>query len=236
MYWYISIKNLPVNRLIYIGYKIMDIRPERSFLKWGLYIKSPTLGRKFWCLGVAFLFLLSCGHSLTPKAYIKWMENPSNGFNKSRSLGPVIYTVQYKTPQYIMLKNNNLEKLEETNHAGIHYFGLTINPVDGKSQLLNLNLSSEQEYFARLQYFNFDFKNDIQLNINGHLMPCEYYFFESTGKITPGLTFTFGFDVKNETGDLQLVINDRAFGNGGLQFLFKEKTFNKIPQLKNNAS
>ena len=181
------------------------------------------------------LLLMSCGNSLKPEAYIKWMENPKNGLNKSRSLGSVQYTVQYKTPEYSMLKNNTLEEVNTDGHSGIHYFGLTLDPVDQKSQLLHVNLASEQDYFARMQYFNFNFKNDIYLNINGKQLPCEYYLFESTGKITPGLTFTLGFDAQKEKGDLQVVINDRVFGTGGINFLFKEKTLNNIPKLKNKS-
>lgn len=176
-----------------------------------------------------------CNRPLSPESYIKWIENPKNGLRKSKSMGPVIYTIQYKTPDYIMLKNNAWNEGTNNRNSSIHYFGLTLNPVDKKSQLLYINLSNEQEYYARMQYYNFDFKKDIELNINGNLLPCEYYFFENNGKITPELTFTLGFDTQGKTGDLQLVINDRVFGNGGINFLFKEKTVNNLPRLKNKS-
>lgn len=184
-------------------------------------------------LGV--MLITSCDQALTPESYIKWVENPENGLCKSKMLGPVKYTVQYKTPEYIMLKNNNWEKMENNSEPGIHYFGLHLDPFDGETQLLYINLASQQEYMDRTQYFNFSFKNDIYLNVNGKPFPCEYYFFESTGNIEPGLTFTLGFDSHSEKGDIQLVINDRVFGNGGLNFLFKEKTLNNLPKLKTHS-
>lgn len=185
-----------------------------------------------FCL-VILLLLVSCGSSLSPARYINWIENPDHGLRKTKTIGPVEYVVQYKTSEYMMLKNNSSDKKMELPERGFHYFGLMLNPLDKKSQLLHINLSNEEDYFSRMQYYNFYFKNDIYLLVNGKRFPCEFYYFESTGKITPGLTFSLAFDIKNESGDLQMVINDRIFGSGSLNFLFKQKSLNKIPKLKN---
>lgn len=175
--------------------------------------------------------ILGCGKSLGPEAYIKWMENPKNGLNKSKKFGPVEYTVQYKSGDYIMLKNNSKESVKISN-TGIRYFGLSMEPVDGKSQLLYINLMDQNEYIARVQYFSFDFKRDISLNVNGKTFPCEYYLYENTGNVMPGLKFTLGFDIGAEQGDIQLNLNDRVFGNQSLNFLFKHKTITNIPKLR----
>jgi hypothetical protein len=184
----------------------------------------------------ACIFIISsCGKSLKPESYISWVENPKNGLCKIRTFNAIEYKLQYKTPEYIMLKNNTHTDVPAGDHSGIHYFGLSLDPADKKSQLLYMNVVNEQDYFARLQYYSFNFKNDISLNINGKKYACEYYFFESTGKITPGLTFTLGFDTQDAKGDMQVVVNDHVFGTGGINFLFKEKTLNNIPTLKNKS-
>lgn len=182
---------------------------------------------------VCLLCMISCNNELSPSSYINWMENPDNGLRKIKTIGVIEYTVQYRTPEYMMLKNNSNCFSDSSRKNGVHYFSLILNPTDKKSQLLHVNLTNEHEYYERMQYYNFYFKNDIYLLVNGKQFPCEFYFFESTGKITPGLTFSLGFDINNEVGDLQMVVNNRPFGSGGLNFLFKRKALNNIPKLKN---
>lgn len=176
------------------------------------------------------------------KEYVLWMQDPKNGFCKTKETEDIIYTCQYRSYDYIICLENKgnpvsvsarKERIEEL--KGMDYFEFTIRLVSETGELLKHNLSSTADYSSRVQYFAFDMQRDIQIKHGDEeLQPCELFHFERTYDVAPYARFLLGFKKpeKSKCQDVLVAYNDRIFNKGSIKFTFSKDDFNKTPKLQ----
>lgn len=194
------------------------------------------------------IIIASCNKDkgISVPEYIQKVENENSGLKIKKEMGEVVYFLQYKPLPYIVIKEEKsllidtalmerrMQKLND-----LQYYNLRIQSKDKSKDILSVNISSEQDYTRRQNYFSFEFENDIRL-IEGKdtLSPALYQFVGNYG-ISPYVDCIFGFKKdskeidKSETlTNKEVLIDDRIFGNGILKFLVKKDDINKISSVK----
>ena len=152
--------------------------------------------------------------------YINYVSNPLNGLRVSVTQEELIYTLQIEPPEYLAFKDNqdNNELLDSVikyrQNENILYFNLRIESKTSE-QLLKKDLGDVNEYFQRLNYLSFNFKNNITAIINSKYYPCMFYHLERTYQSVPYLSFNFGFHYTEQLpSDITLTINDEVWNTG----------------------
>jgi hypothetical protein len=190
-------------------------------------------------------FLSSCQDrpsSLSPREYIKWVEDEDNGLLVDRKMPPLSYRVQYKPVDYIIAREERTDKLsKETilkrrkDLQKMDYFTLRIS-TNGKD-VLNEGVQSKEEYYMRQNYLTYDFQKDIALVIGTDTAGCSLFQMVGNYGLAPYVDFVIGFERKaneeNEvTADREVILADQTFGNGILKFIIKKENINHVPEIK----
>ena len=190
--------------------------------------------RKFVSTGLflAVLFCCSCheqdlpganSNSLTlePKEYVQWIRELTNGLKKEKTIDDLIFTVQFKPPEYIVCMEErqpqlpgDLVKRKTAELSDMQYYDFTITLKKGQGELLKYDLTSSGQYTQRVNYFAFGLQKDIQLLDGNDTLSCSLFHFERAYDVTPSGTFLLGFPVnKNSSGqDKTLIVDDKTFG------------------------
>lgn len=181
---------------------------------------------------------VGCNNSLNKKDYIVWIRDYENGLHRKVTSHNMIFDVQYKPIDYI-ISLENLSQFKDfslnsrrKDLGGMIYFTLKISNNKAKD-IFKDNLHSDQEYYERLYYYSFQFKNDLSLNIKGKKIPCTAFHFEKSYNMTPDKTFLLGFE-KDEiinSGDIKLIINDIVFSQKVIEISYSETELRSIPKL-----
>ncbi|MDP2388374.1 MAG: hypothetical protein Q8M29_18520 [Bacteroidota bacterium] len=178
--------------------------------------------------------------SLKPVEYIKWVEDPENGFLLEKNINEFSYVALYKPGNYstlvemAVLEKINEEKFKEVQktYEGMDYFTFKIACSETKDELLRYKSSSSGEYFNRLEYFSFKAQNDFNLLNGTDTVKCELFHFERSFGLAPVLTFVIGFSKpEKQLGPMTLIYEDRIFKNGTIKLLFEEEVLNNEPEL-----
>ena len=173
--------------------------------------------------------------------YLKWVQNPENGFRKNKEMAEINFSVQFKPYEYIVCMEertneiaDSLLKRKRTELEGVQYYDLKISLTEKEGELLKYNLSSSDQYSKRVKYFAFEMQNDIQLVEGNDTLPCVLYHFERTYDTSPSCTILLGFDMnlKSISKQKTLLVYDRTFNKGLLKFTFKENKFLNLPKLQ----
>src|ERR1035437_3440327 len=102
------------------------------------------------------IVIYSCNNSktLSPKDYIAWIENKDNGLKIQKEMDQIDYSIQYKSIDYIIVKeekSNNIEKTTLESRRKVlekmQYYTLRIASKNKSKDVLTVNLPSEQEYY-----------------------------------------------------------------------------------------
>ena len=178
--------------------------------------------------------------SLKPMEYIKWVEDPENGFLLEKNINEFSYVALYKPGNYstlvemAVLEKINEEKFKEVQktYEGMNYFTFKIACSETKDELLRYKSSSSSEYFNRLEYFSFKAQNDFNLLNGTDTIKCELFHFEGSFGLAPVLTFVIGFSrPEKQLGPMTLIYEDRIFKNGTIKLLFPKETLSNEPEL-----
>jgi hypothetical protein len=178
--------------------------------------------------------------SLFPVDYIRYVERPSNGLRIEKSMANVKYWAQYKSNEYILLKESRIASGNSKDFtegikvlSGFIYFTFNIGSSDGKRPLIELK-DNKSEYFQRLAYCNSGLQNDFLLVDGEDTLPCAMYQFERNYGLAPSNNFILGFKQKNSSTvkDKTLLYFDHLFNFGLLKFSLKASDINQIPELK----
>lgn len=164
--------------------------------------------------------LFACSTKLDPKAYEAWIRDPENGLHVSKPVGDFSWDVQYTPSDYVWLQRSGGQSGEpdeaaRQEMARTQYYTLTIHLNDPSLDLLNFNVSNQEEKQRRLYYFSYQFQQDITLEQEGQSLPCVLYHFEKYSVNTSNSrTFVLGFEnPKPDATEAKLVINSAQFGS-----------------------
>jgi hypothetical protein len=177
---------------------------------------------------------------LSPFEYVSWCRDENNGLHKSKELGELTFSLQYKPCEYIVCieqKKEHIEKsqlykeLEEL--QGLDYYDFRITLASGQGELLKHGLSSIQEYNERIDYFAFRMQHDIKLIAGKDTLGCQLFHFERSYDVSPEAVFLLGFPVSaNANEERTFFYEDNIFRKGIIKFTFTPRELNQIPKLK----
>ncbi len=178
---------------------------------------------------------------LKPEEYVKWVQNPENGFRKEKIIDDLVFNIQYKPYEYIVCMEEQKQELQDSlvnkkikELDGMQYYDFKIILKEGLGELLKYKLTSKGEYDKRVKYFAFNMQNDIQLVEGTDTIPCTLFHFERAYDVTPSSVFLLGFGVTKNTlkQDKTLIVYDRTFGKGLIKFTFNQKDLQRLPKIK----
>lgn len=194
--------------------------------------------------------VLSSAESVTPMGYMSWMENAGNGIHVQKKIGDYTFMAFYKPLEYVALLDLKKDSITEkkmkekiNEYKGLQYFTFRITSDNQQKELLKTNLNSEEDYYARIEYFSFKLQNDLKLIDGKDTLDCSLFHFERVYGLVSYATFVIGFPLtKKEEKDLAttdkivngnktLFYEDRIFGAGNIYMTIKEENLNRIPAL-----
>lgn len=193
---------------------------------------------------IVFVVVLICGcakNELKPDEYINYVESEKNNIKNSKQIEDLNFSLQYCPTEYLLLKefktNNLSEKLvaeRKKENENMVFFKLRIS-ANNNSDILNYKISSNDDYYERIQYLSYGFEEDIAL-LNGKdtLFPALFHF-ERTYGVVPFADFMLAFNAKiKEPEKFQVIIDDKIFNTGLLKFSYSNTDIQNIPRLKTN--
>ncbi len=201
---------------------------------------------QFLWLAVSIILLYGCKHSsLKPAAYVKWIENKENKLKVEKKIGETKFILQYKPIPYMVFqeeKNLELDKSHFSKRAEelseMQYYSLRILPSERNRDVLTVGINSEQEYFDRVNYFSFNFQNDIKLLDGEDTLYCTQFQFVNNYGLAPYADFVIAFKKQPEEirlektlADKKFIIEDKVFGNGMVKFNIEKDIVNNIPSV-----
>ncbi len=195
---------------------------------------------KKWNYIFVLLALFGCGEKeqLKPSAYVKWVNDASNGLKVEKTMSDVTYSLQYKPVEYIVANEERtdelpLAKLEERKKAleGMYYFNFRMQS-NTEGDVLLTGLAEEQEYYERVNYCSYGMQEDFKLVTATDTLPCKLFNFVRTHGVAPYVDFVLGFERKTqEPEELQIVLEERLFGAGRIKFTIEKESQESIPDL-----
>lgn len=193
---------------------------------------------------IVFVVVLICGcakNELNPDEYINYVESEKNNIKNSKQIEDLNFSLQYCPTEYLLLKefktNNLSEKLlaeRKKENENMVFFKLRIS-AKNNPDILNYKISSNDDYYERIQYLSYGFEEDIAL-LNGKdtLFPALFHF-ERTYGVVPFADFMLAFNAKIiEPEKFLVIIDDKIFDTGLLKFSYSNKDIQNIPKLKTN--
>lgn len=193
---------------------------------------------------ICCLFILlfnSCQRArleLTPEEYIKYLDNPENGFIKKVTLDDIVYEFHCKTPEYLAVQQN----LNSANASFINprikqlqstiWFYVYIKSKSGKVNPLKEKVSGLDEYNQRLSYFLDQAKSSFNLSSGGKPMKQVAYHFENNYGLSPFDTMILGYAIEGDYQEIILEYEDRLFNAGLMKITIEENDLNELPTLK----
>lgn len=174
---------------------------------------------------------------LDPIDYVKYVEDESNGLHLSKQIGDILYSIQYKPAEYMMLKEGGLDqkKSVSSDYNNLLCFNMRIQHKNKKTDVLSVGISDDKEYMARLDYMTFQMKDDIYLIDRYDTLNCSFFHSVRNYSLAPYADFVLVFEnktSKKESNEMVLVFDDKIFGNGIIKFQINNNDIIKIPILK----
>jgi 3D (Asp-Asp-Asp) domain-containing protein len=176
--------------------------------------------------------------------YLRWVESPGNGLRQIKTLGNIDFSIQYKPLPYIYAQENEgkqlsvaglTEKLDQ--HKEMEFYTIRIARNNGNSDVLLEHIADAAEYNIRSNYYSFDFQQDVYRVQDADTLPCAVFTHVPNYGVAPYIDFAVGFDlrsaaIKNNKEDIHLLIYDRIFNKGTVNFSIKQSAIHTTPQLQ----
>lgn len=180
------------------------------------------------------LLLVSCVREKDP---VKYAENEANGLRKKVTVGNISYTIQYKPPAYIAVKEHldkkqGQERIQQL--KGMAWFNISFSIKDYGQSPLRYGISTIEEYTARQDYYLNQAAKDIYLLYGKDTLYVNSYWFENNQNLTPYETMIIGFKLPGKDAspqrDMQLSFYDRVFRNGIIKTRISQDDLDNIPE------
>ena len=201
--------------------------------------------KKITYTGLLVLLIVSSCHlsTLSPVAYVSYVENTKNGLRKEKVVDSWKYKVQYKPQAYIYLQEKKGGKINKKDcstrieqlgnwcffniyiqHDSIH----TSAPI----RLVSHNIS---EYNSALSYYLSQNKNNFMLYAGKDTLYPGIYNYENNYNLSPEDVMVVGFELKGNSAKnkekLILVYNDELLKTGFIRFVFEKADLEKEPRI-----
>lgn len=199
---------------------------------------------KFSVLIPALFFIAAKGCSerkeLPPMEYVAWIENAENGLKVTKKVDDIVFTLQYKPHDYLVLKESKkVSPAPEDIIKGkkeiedMQYFTFQVGNEAGTADGLTAGINDDSERYGRIEYFTSAIQKDFKLVEGTDTLPCLLHHFERTFGLTPYTTFVLGFEnrKRSEATDKVFIYEDKILQTGTIKILIPASSLNKIPQL-----
>lgn len=162
-------------------------------------------------------------------SYMKEVKSSDSGLFKKKEFGDYSFEILVEPAAYSALQfhknvySNPKEFEREASEQGaITQIELEIKNKACAEEILKCDSNDPAIYDERIKYFSFDLYKDVYLVYGGDTIPCGMHVWERGFNAKPALSCQLVFDaikVQDNT-PLELVYNDRVFGNGLIKFRF----------------
>lgn len=187
------------------------------------------------------VFIMGCSKpsTLNAKDYTAWIENPANGICITKKISDFEFAVLYKPVDYVVAiesKNKNISKdsilKRRENLKGYQYYTFRIRSFKD-NEFFKTGMTSENEYYKRLEYFVSNAQNDIILVEDKDTIPCAVYHFERNYGISPYSSIVLSFEEKDNsnTKDKVFIYEDKVLGVGKIAIKIKGSELSDLPKL-----
>lgn len=184
---------------------------------------------------ILFFFLLTgCGErTFTANEFVEYIKNESNNYKLVTVADPLVYTVQYKPVEYVVLSEAENESLttelfktrmEEL--KGYYYFDFVLSPEKKPDNLLNVFKLKDQEL---IHYLSYDIKHDFSLINEADTLSPELCHYERS--VSGVYRFSLLYERPLENSEFTFVFDDLLTGYGPVKFQFKNNILNNAVQL-----
>jgi hypothetical protein len=191
-------------------------------------------------LGILMAIFWGCSQTkFGPEEYVNYVNDKENGFIQTEQVGDYEISVQYRTPEYMTIKEIGVDVLtneifSETSKEknGAYYFLFQIMSSNKKSDPLELNMQDKLEYTSRISHLMSGIDEDIFLVSGDDTLPCKMHHFERSYHLTHYHNIVLVFERKTEkqADNLKLFYNDRMLNIGRLNFVFN-KHVTDVPKI-----
>ena len=191
-----------------------------------------------WVIFLALVFF-ACGGQpdvTNEKAYMKWLDDPKNGYVKKEEGEDLTFTVKRipnellthqeaknTPPQYKVLKDSLLKRFDRD-----ITFLLTIAPKDASKNVMFRDITSLPDFKKRVNDLNFNFGQYLKLQADSlEIAPVLVSFenmYEISGQRSVLIRFLDETDDKHfiNASQLTLVWVDEVFWTGGHRFILNQ--------------
>lgn len=197
----------------------------------------------------SFLLLLLCSSCKPARIsfndFEEYIQNPKNGLVVSHQINSISITAIYIPTVYkayqeyknltVMVENKSLFDSLCDNYNQSKFFLIKISSVNEDIDIIHSNVSSTQEVQERYYNLSFSMKEYISIKCNNEILYPVLTHLENTDGITKSRIIHVVFcdeNMRKNSGDFALVFEDIFFGTGINEFVFTEKSIEKIPQIK----
>jgi len=174
--------------------------------------------------------------------YFNWVRNPENGLNVSKKLGIFEYSLYYKPVLYEVLctagkqkwadKKRIHEQVKDLSSQQFFLFTIKVSTNEA-TELLKINLTSEEEYKERVNYCSFHIQNDLFLVDGNDTLPCSFAHFERAYNNASLLQFSLAFPSRSQQANNKIFIClDRLFDMGQINIRIPKEALLQIPNVK----
>ena len=180
---------------------------------------------------------------LSPKEYSNWVNQYNqNPLIKEKKIDQINYELKF-VPVAQMI-NNDLRKKEITKkeydslyreYSGMEYYQLKLSIDDFNEEIIKYNLINAIQYQDRIKYVSFQMQNDINLEFEGNIVPCDLYHYERTYGVAPHAKILLGFSkekIKEDIKERTIVFDDQLFNKGLIKYNYTSDQLENIPKIK----
>ena len=188
-------------------------------------------------IGILFiaLSLQACTKKLNAEQYLIWCQQEENGLRVSKEMFPFVFTLQYKSPEYIMAVNQKNETTTTQQQQQL-MFNFLIKAMDGKTNPV-MSSSNGQNTYEIIERFNNNGNEDFKLIIAKDTFDCSFCHLEYNYGVAPLNTVVLSFEVPQlpETyyqHDWLLQYDDKVFNTGLISIKIKQKHLQTLNSVK----
>ncbi len=188
-------------------------------------------------MSVLLVFAQCQKGSLNAQEFKQWMKD-NKKLVQVREMQEYEYRIQYVPSEWILHTSGvNAEELSKVENGksqkqNLLYFKLEIDVLNGKENLLKKNVAAADEYYTRLYYVSYKFKDDISMKSAGVTYPCKLYSYERAYDLNSRLQFMIAFECPVDIqDDVQIDIRPKFYSDERIKFLFNKQTIISVPKL-----
>lgn len=166
-------------------------------------------------LGILFsTILLGCSYS--PKEYMAWIQDPSNGLRKRVDHQGFTVEIQYKPTDYMFLTNPGADISDREALDSIQYYNLSLQ--------VSKEFCQQMETNSKLRdYLSYGFQNDIYIQQGNDSLPCVLFHYERTLSMKCVASYILGFKKsKGEEDKKRCMYITPTFFSSPLQVCFSD--------------